>query len=84
MGGHAFDGRDGGLADGRDRRQAGARRLAVEMDGAGAAEPDAAAELAALQVQFVAQDPKQGRIPVDIDGSLQAVHLDRIGHRPRL
>src|SRR5271165_6926584 len=70
MGGHSFDGCDGGLANGRDWRQAGARRLAVEMDGAGAAEPDAAAELAALQVKFVAQHPKQGSIPVDIDRSL--------------
>ena len=68
----------------RDRRQAGARRLPVEVDGAGAAEPDAATELAALQVKFVAQHPKQGHIAVDVDGSLQAVHLDRIGHRPRL
>ena len=84
MGGHAFDGRDGGLADGGDRRQTGTRRLPVEMDGASAAEPGAAAELAALQIQFVAQHPKQGHIAVDIDGPLQTVHLDRIGHRPRL
>ena len=38
--------------------------LAIEMHGAGAARGDAAAELRALQVELVAQDPEQRHVAV--------------------
>jgi hypothetical protein len=47
---------------------------------AGAAQSRAAAEFAALQVEFVAQHPKQRHVAVDIDGSINTVDLDRVGH----
>ena len=59
VGGEAFDGGDGLAGDVRNRRDAGADRLAVEVDGAGAAERHAAAELGAGHAQRVAQDPQQ-------------------------
>ncbi|MGA9315155.1 MAG: hypothetical protein WBV77_11055 [Solirubrobacteraceae bacterium] len=77
----AFDCRDGGLADARNRRQTGTNGGASEVDSAGTAQSYAAAELAPLQIEHVPQHPKQWHIPVDIDGSLLAIHLDRVGHR---
>src|SRR5262249_46499239 len=49
------------------RGLAGAHGGAVEMHGAGAAEPCAATELGACHLQMLADDPQQGRVVVDID-----------------
>ena len=81
---HALDRGDGGTADGRDRSHAGAHRPAVEMDGASAAQPGAAAELAAFQVEFVPQHPQQRCVAVDVDRPFLTIHFDRIRHFSRL
>ena len=60
---------------------AGARRLAVEMDGAGAAEPRAAAEFRPGHAQFVAQRPQQRHFRLDVDGDFPPVDK-KIDHRP--
>ena len=53
---------DAGL-DRREWKRARARRLPVDMDGAGAAKRHAAAELGAGQLQMIAQDPSSGVSP---------------------
>src|SRR5204863_5522309 len=70
----------GAIADGGDRHQTGAHRLAIDMDGAGAAKPGAAAELAAFQIKLVAQHPQKRHVAVDFYTPLYAVDVDRIGH----
>ena len=67
-----------GGADGRDRRLAGAHRLAIEMHRAGAAKTGTTTEFGAFQLEFVAQHPKQRHVIVDIDGPLLMVNLDRV------
>ena len=62
---------------------AGARRLAVDDDAAGAALAEAASELGAAQLKVVAQGVKQGHVRV-VDGDLLIlpVHPQRdLGHR---
>ena len=57
------------LADrGRRRDAAGADRPAVDVQRAGAALPDAAAELGAGQPDVIADHPEQRRLRVGIDG----------------
>ena len=46
---------------------AAANRLAVQVDGAGAAQPHAAAKLRAGEVQFIAQVPQEGHIAVPVE-----------------
>ena len=75
---------DVGGTDAGDGRQTGAGGLTVDVNGAGATEPDAATKLAALQVELVAQHPQQRHVTVNIDSPLCAIDLDRIGHRSRL
>lgn len=54
------------------------------MDGAGAAEPSATAVFRALQIDGVAQDPKQRRVAVNIDRVHSTIDVERIGHnQPR-
>ena len=53
----AFDGRDLPAIRHHDRHHAGPHRDAVDMHGAGAANSDAAAELASGQVEILAHDP---------------------------
>src|SRR5713226_10477013 len=77
LGAEAFDGGDF-LADGvADRSLAGANRLAVDVNRAGAAETRAAPEFRAGHLQLFADDPKQRRVtyhihrhipPVDVQG----------------
>src|SRR5689334_19036996 len=62
-----LDRSDRAVADAVDRRLAGADRLAVEMHGAGAAQRLAAAELGSSHAQYVAQQPQQRCVAVDID-----------------
>src|ERR1700730_18310347 len=50
------------------------------MDSAGTAKSHAAAEFGPSHAEHVAQDPKQGRVRVDIDCVVGTVDLDRKGH----
>src|SRR3989449_11978 len=62
-----FNGCDVSAGDGGNRRDAGAGGLAVEMDGAGAAQRHAAAELGAGQPDHVAQHPEQRHVRRHVD-----------------
>jgi hypothetical protein len=57
-----------------------ARGLAVDVHGASAALPDAAAEFGASHAEHIAQDPKQWNIAVGIDCSTLPVDFDLVGH----
>ena len=54
-------------ADLADRHRARAGRDAVEVNGAGAAEAAAAAELGADQIEVIAQHPEQRRFRIDVE-----------------
>ena len=75
--------RNGCAADAIDRGEASTRWLPVDMDGAGAALPDAAAELRPGHAKHVAHDPKKRNVAVDIHCSVLAVDFDLIGHSKR-
>ncbi len=77
VGGESFDCGDVLARDERNRRTAGTNRLAIEVDGAGAAQRHAAAELGAGHAEGVAQDPEQRHLRHDIDGLLFAVQSKR-------
>ena len=77
----AFDGRDRLARDLAHRGLAGAHRLAVDMDRAGAAQAGAAAELGAGKLQVLAHHPEQGRVGVDFDACRLAVDRKRDRHR---
>src|SRR5256714_922859 len=66
--GQAFDRRDALVGDRGDGQHAGACGDAVQVDGAGAALRDAAAELGARESERVAQHPEQWRVGCDVDG----------------
>src|SRR5262249_4318723 len=68
------------VADAVDRRDARARRCAVQMHRAGAAQRHAAAEFRAGHPQHVAQHPQQRGIAVDIHRVSGAVDADGEGH----
>ena len=72
VGRQAFDGGDAAAGDLADRRRARPRRDAVEMNGAGAAEAAAAAELGADEIEVIAQRPEQRRVGIDLqlDGAV--------------
>jgi hypothetical protein len=74
----AFDGGDLLAADARDRGQAGARRGAVDVHGAGAALAHAAAVLGADQAERVAQGPQQRRVGFDVDRLLFPVDVQGV------
>src|SRR5260221_4701040 len=69
----AFDGDHGAAGDVAHRGGAGAGRLAVDMDGAGAALGDAAAVFRAGEPQLVAEIPEQRHRPVAVESLLLAV-----------
>src|SRR5882762_11245455 len=71
--GQAFDGGHALAGDGRHRQHAGARRDAVQVDGAGAALGDAAAELGAGEPERVTQHPQERRVGGDVDRFALAV-----------
>ena len=66
-----LDGGDFLVADGADRRDAGANGLAVQMHGTGAAERHAATVFGAGQTHGISQHPQQRRLRVyiDLDGA---------------
>src|SRR6266480_915842 len=84
--GEAFDRGHSFAGDGGHGQYAGARRDAVQVDGAGAALGDAAAELGAGEPERVAQHPEERRVGGDVDRFALTVdgETDR-GHerRPR-
>src|SRR4051794_10357841 len=50
------------------------------MHRAGTAQPGTTAELAALQIEFVAQNPQQRHLGIDVDRARDAVDVDRESH----
>src|SRR5882672_4841296 len=82
-GGGGTDGLDGGDAlagRGRDRRDARAHRLAVEVDRARAAQTEAATEFRPAHSEHIAKYPEQRRVVVDIDAASFAVDCQRMWH----
>src|SRR2546426_11207508 len=65
--GQAFDRRHALAGDGGHGQHAGARRDAIQVDGAGAALGDAAAELGAGEPEGVTQHPEERRVGGDVD-----------------
>src|SRR5262249_12029877 len=82
--GDRLDGDDLGRADAVDRRDAGPRRIAVDMHGARAAQRHAATELGAGHAEHVAQHPQERRVAVDVDAVRSAVDFDPESHRSLL
>ncbi len=80
VGTQAFDGRDFGTLDRSNRRHATALRLPVHMNGASSALRDAAAEFGAGKPQFIADDPEQRRIRLDLEGVLHTIYLQLERH----
>ena len=66
---------------GAHRRDAGPRRLAVDEDGAGAAQARAAAEFRADHAEFVAQHPQKGHVRLDVERELPSVD-SKVDHGP--
>src|SRR5262249_14631539 len=58
---------DLGIANRRDCRDAGARRLAVEMHGASAALREAATEMRVVQAEIITQRVKQRHVRIGVD-----------------
>jgi hypothetical protein len=69
-----FDGGDLDALGVSHRDEAGSRRLAVDMHGAGAAEPGAAAIFGPGETKFVAQIPKQRHVGITVE--LTAIPVD--------
>src|SRR3989441_3249913 len=65
--GQAFDRRDALAGHGRHRQHTGAGSDAVQVDGAGAALGDAAAELGTGETEGVTQHPEERRVGRDVD-----------------
>ena len=65
--GQAFDGDDLLAGRRRHRVRAGAHRLAVEQDRAGAALGHAAAEFRAFDIEFITQGPQKGHVGFDVE-----------------
>src|SRR6266480_6415419 len=81
--GQAFDRRDALAGDGRHRQHAGAGGDAVQVDGAGAALGDAAAELGTGETEGVAQHPEERRVGGDVDRFAFAVDGETDGGHDR-
>src|ERR1043166_8524578 len=74
-----LDGRHLRTGDAGERRYAGARRPAADMDSAGAAHPDAAAELRAGEADDVADHPQEGGVILLVDRHRATIDMER-GH----
>src|SRR5258706_7389174 len=77
----AIDGRDRAAADRPDGQEARAHRNAVEVNGAGPALRDAAAEFRSGQTENVAQRPKQRHVICGVNSLYSAIDL-QTHHRP--
>src|SRR6185437_496591 len=77
-----FERDDLGVADGRNRRDAGADSVTVHQDGAGAALRQSASELRTAQAEVVAYCIEQHAVGLYLDGMIRAVHIeiDFLGH----
>src|SRR5205823_12863261 len=75
-GAEALDGGDRLALDRADGQHAGANRLAVEVNGAGAALGHAAAELGAGHAEHVAQHPEQRHLGWSVDLVIDAVDYE--------
>src|SRR6267143_1028545 len=76
----SFNRSDALAGRGRDRRDARAHRLAIEVDRARAAQAEAATEFRAGHSEHVAKHPEQGRVVVDIGAARFAVDCQRMWH----
>src|SRR5271154_1621048 len=81
----ALDSQDRPAGGDAYRSDARPRRLAVDEDGAGAAEPRAAAEFCPDHAEFVAKRPQEGHVRLDVDRELPPVDgkTDHGPHRLR-
>src|SRR5712691_9070069 len=77
---NGLDRRDALAGDCRDRRDARAHRLAIDMDRASAAQSEAATELRAGHSEHIAKHPEQRRVVVEIDAAGFAVDCQRMWH----
>src|SRR6266403_1842323 len=74
-GAEPLDRRDVALRDARDRRHAGAHGLAVHQHRACAALREPTAELGSVQLEVVAQDIKEGRVPPTYTAPFDATRI---------
>src|SRR5579883_179890 len=74
LGVEPLDGDDRFVGDVRHRDAAGADRLAVDMNRAGAAQRDAAAELRSGQAELVAQVPQERHRRVTVEAARLSIH----------
>src|SRR2546425_948307 len=81
--GQAFDRRDALAGHGRHRQHTGAGSDAVQVDGAGAALGDAAAELGTGETEGVTQHPEERRVGRDVDRFAFAVDGETDGGHDR-
>src|SRR5262245_10843896 len=77
-----FAGGDLARRDRADRGDAGARGLAVDQHGAGAALRQSAAELGAVELEIVAQHVEQRRVGLGRNRAAHAVDFEIDGHDP--
>src|SRR5215831_15322971 len=75
----SLNGRDLSAGDAGQRRYAGAGRTAADMNRAGAAHPDAAAEFRSGEADDVADYPQQRRVVLGVDRHRAAIDVKR-GH----
>src|ERR1700691_2760954 len=80
LGVETLDSGNGFAGDVRHGDDAGAGRLAIEMDGASSAERDAAAEFRSSQAELVAQIPQERHRRIAVEFMLLPVHTN-IDHR---
>src|SRR6185437_5754185 len=76
VGGEAFNGGDVFALKAGDLYGAGAHRGSVDVDGAGAADGHAAAELGAGEAEGVAQNPEERCFGIDVNGLRFAVEVE--------
>ena len=77
---HRFNRRDLRVSDTVNRCDARPRGDAVNMHGASAAQRRAATEFRAGHAEYVAQDPEQWRVAINIDTTRGSVDFDCEGH----
>jgi len=82
VGGKTLDGDNRAPTDTGNRSHAGLNGLAADVDGAGAALADTAAELGADEVEVVAEDPEERGLGCHVHGAGLAVNLQgELSHR---
>src|SRR5579863_8365259 len=74
-----FDGGHHGPRDGAQRSDTGSRGAPLDMNRAGAAESNPAAEFGSSQAQFIANHPEQWRVLRTVNGNDTPIELE-CGH----